>query len=171
MVQTAHLSTGELHKYDKAKKIRKCASNQTDKPHFSTSTTEYKLQTNPKKEGAERDEDLVVQGDAGGGADAHLAGAERAEVVGGLGDDVGEELHHEPPLQLCADGDVHEAAGVPLRHSFPAGAAALFGGGGVAWDGGGAEWGEKNEGCFLECSDCLFDSFFARGAFPPGRGC
>lgn len=63
-------------------------------------------------------EDLAVQGDAGGGAYAHLRCAESAEVVGGLGDDVGEELHREPPLQLAAHGDVHDAAGFLLRRSF-----------------------------------------------------
>ena len=54
---------------------------------------------------------LVVQGDAGL-ADALLAGAEGAEVFGGLGHEVGVELHDDAAGGLAADGDVEVDAGV-----------------------------------------------------------
>lgn len=40
--------------------------------------------------------DLVVEGDAGVGADALFAGAEGAEILGSFGNDVVEELHNDP---------------------------------------------------------------------------
>jgi len=50
---------------------------------------------------------LVVEGLAGG-AGALLAGAESAEVLSGLGDGVGVELHLETAGRGAADGDVEE---------------------------------------------------------------
>lgn len=40
--------------------------------------------------------DLVVEGDAGVGADALFAGAEGAEILGGFGNNVVEELDDDP---------------------------------------------------------------------------
>lgn len=54
---------------------------------------------------------LVVQGRAGL-AQALLAGAQAAEVLGRLGDEVGVELHGDAAGGLVADGDVEEDAGV-----------------------------------------------------------
>lgn len=50
---------------------------------------------------------LVVQGLAGA-PDPLLAGAEAAEVLGGLRDDVREKLHDDPPRLGLADKDVEE---------------------------------------------------------------
>lgn len=50
-----------------------------------------------------------MEGDAGVGANALLAGAEGPEVLGGHGDDVTVELHHDPPLELPANADVQVA--------------------------------------------------------------
>lgn len=108
-----------------------------------------------------------MQGDASGGADAHLAGEESAEVVGGLGDD-----GDEPPLQLAADGDIHEAAGFPLRQSFSgrqrgrtAGAEVVELLGMVVAEGVGTKKTTEPTRCFLIRSTCLFNSFLA------GSGC
>ena len=43
-----------------------------------------------------------MERDVGVGAEAFLAGAKRAEVVGGLRNDVVEELHYYPPFHLSA---------------------------------------------------------------------
>lgn len=59
---------------------------------------------------------LVMEGNAGGLADALLAGAEGAEVLGGLGDDVGEELDNDAALKLAASADVQVAPRPNHRH-------------------------------------------------------
>lgn len=46
---------------------------------------------------------------------ALLAGAKRAEVLGGAGSDVGVELHHDAASRLTADGHVEED--LRVRHS------------------------------------------------------
>jgi len=50
---------------------------------------------------------LVVEG-LTGLSDPLLAGAECTEVLGGLRNDVGEELHHDPAGGLATDGHVEE---------------------------------------------------------------
>jgi hypothetical protein len=47
---------------------------------------------------AERDRDLVVEGNTGMRANALLSGAESPEILGGFGNHVLVELHHYPPF-------------------------------------------------------------------------
>lgn len=54
-----------------------------------------------------------------GFADALLAGAERAEVLAGLGELVGEELHDDSAGSGAADGDVEENLGSHPDVLFP----------------------------------------------------
>lgn len=58
---------------------------------------------------------LVVERLAGA-AFALLAGAERAEILRRLWDDIGVELHHDPSGRLAADGHVEE--NLRVRHCF-----------------------------------------------------
>jgi hypothetical protein len=60
---------------------------------------------------------LVMQRLAGG-AEALLAGAEAAKVLGRLGDGVGEELHDDAAGPGLADEDVEEHLGVLARHGL-----------------------------------------------------
>lgn len=50
-----------------------------------------------------------MEGDAGGGGNAFLAGAEGAEILRGFRDDVVVELDHDSTLELASDGDVQVA--------------------------------------------------------------
>lgn len=51
---------------------------------------------------------LVVQGAAGHGRLALLAGAERTEILHGLGDGVAVQSHDDAPRGLAADVDIEE---------------------------------------------------------------
>ena len=53
-------------------------------------------------------QDLVVERDAGVGADAFLAGAKRSEILGGFGDDVVVELDDDSAFELPSNANVHE---------------------------------------------------------------
>lgn len=66
---------------------------------------DHELLDNTVEDGA-----LVVQGLASL-ADTLLASAEAAEVLGGLGNEVGVQLHGDATGRLAADGDIEEDTG------------------------------------------------------------
>lgn len=68
-----------------------------------------------KREG-ERKKDLVVEGNTRVRANAHLAGTESPEILGGFRNHILVEFHHYPPLQLSAYAYVQVAPGVGVHH-------------------------------------------------------
>lgn len=47
-----------------------------------------------------------MEGDVGVWTDAFFAGAERSEIFGGFGNDIGEEFDYDSTLEFPADADV-----------------------------------------------------------------
>jgi len=90
-IRVARTQSKPLHKQQQPTKSRKGAE---AKPP----TTIQSIRTN-----------LEVKRLAGGGADALLPSAERAEVLRRPRHHGRVEFYYDPPLHLAADGDIHEA--------------------------------------------------------------